>query len=145
METLTNPNITAVPDKRNAGMLKAVSTPATPPPKPETVRKAAKRSKQAKVSEADAEATELGLVILAAMQRVTVKFHGSTMVFNAAVERSAKALSLLVTRDGFNWEPPEDTQILVNVEDGDFECAYLGTRVTFGLQATLLGFIVLTP
>lgn len=125
-------------------MLKAASLPTAMPkavaPPPVAKKSKAKKGAAAGVSAAEA----LGEAILSSAQPVTIHFAGSKMEFEAAVERTSQAVTLFITSDGFKWEPPEDTELKITLEDGDVTCAYMGMRVTFGLHGTLLGFIVLS-
>lgn len=100
------------------------------------------RSKQP-AAESMSEATELGELLLQNSQQVHVSFLGTTLEFEASVQVDANAVSLLITRSAVTWTPPQEQLLELRCESGEFKCTYIGTRVTFGLRAVLIGFIIL--
>jgi hypothetical protein len=89
------------------------------------------------------EAEELGDLILQGAQQVRVAFLGTSLEFEACVAVSEDGVSMLITRGVIAWTPPKETQITLSCDSGDFQLAYIGTRITFGLRAVLIGFIIL--
>lgn len=100
------------------------------------------RSKQP-AEESTSEATELGELLMQNSQQVHVSFLGTTLEFEASVQVDANAVSLLITRSAVTWTPPQEQLLELRCESGEFKCTYIGTRVTFGLRAVLIGFIIL--
>lgn len=109
---------------------------------PRAASKTRTRGKQP-AEESTSEAAELGELLLQNRQQVHVSFLGTTLEFEASVQVDVNAVSLLITRSAVTWTPPQEQLLELRCESGEFKCTYIGTRVTFGLRAVLIGFIIL--